>query len=184
MIIRIPCSKKVYNIWATVVIIACFCTNFPGPIIGLAFLLYLFLKNYTNKMKTKQKIQQFEKTGIYPEETIYSIGLALFGKLKKLKPDELKIFKSTYDFLLIDLEENFPFVLDKNYKNTIPLEQIKLAIKYIEGKISFIKQNMPQETSEIFEYQLDIYFIFLTYCYACIYNDVRLLVTDINKILL
>ena len=29
MIISIPCSKKFFNVWCTIIILACFCNKFP-----------------------------------------------------------------------------------------------------------------------------------------------------------
>lgn len=181
MIIGIPCSRKVFNIWATIVIIACFCAKFPGPILGFVFLVYLSLINYLTKIKNETREQNFLKTGQMPSDTVFSIGLALKQKLKNLSIEDKEIFKSQYDFLKIEIKATYPFIFNLQKDTLFTWDEINPAIRHIEKQIAFIKNQIADNNMDILEMQLDVYFTLLIYCYAQIYKDLKIIALDINK---
>lgn len=181
MFISFPCSNKVFNIWVSILIIACFCNNFMCKIIGFILLLFLIFKNLISKQNLQRKVVALEETGFFPVETIFSIALALNEKVKVLKANNnIDSFKSQFDFLLFDIKNRFPEINLKSTE-TLTRENIKPIIKHIEQQIAFIKQQITPENKDILEQQLSAYFLLLVLCYNKIYKDLNNLSNEILK---
>ena len=174
MIISIPCSKKVFNIWYSVLIIAAFCCKFPGPIIGLLALIFFVFMKLIEKSKLKKKEKCLIETGILPVETIGAITLALKETIKQMDLVTFESFKSQYGFFKKTLDNYFPGIFqdsDKEYS----VKEIKPVLQYIENQIAFIKEQITESNKNILNEQLNACFILLVFCYSKFYKDIKII---------
>ncbi len=163
MIVSVPCSKKVFNVWCSILIIAAFCCKFPGPIIGLFALTIFIAAKLFKKIKLKKNVSNLIETGIFPVETIGSITLALQETIKQMDSATFESFKSQYRFFKITLDNYFPGIFqdsDKEYS----VKEIKPVLQYIENQIALIKEQMTESNKDILNEQLNVYFILLVFC--------------------
>ncbi len=181
MFISFPCSRKVFNVWISILIIASFCNKFPGPIIGFLLVMLLVFINLAKKLDLKKRIDTMEETGLFPIETIFSIALALKDKIKILKKDnDIDSFKSIFNSFLYVTENEFT---EFNFKKVeiLSTENVKPIIKYIEHQIASIKQQMTPDNENILEKQLNAYFLLLVLCYNKFYCDLNDITKEIFK---
>lgn len=174
MIISIPCSKKVFNIWCSILIIAAFCCKFPGPIIGLFVLIFFVFMKLIEKFKLKKKEKCLIETGILPVETIGAITLALKETIRQMDLVNFKSFKSQYSFIKMTLLNYFPDTFDDSSKE-YSLEEIRPILQYIENQIAFIKEQMTETNKDVLNEQLNAYFILLVFCYSKFYKDIEII---------
>lgn len=177
MIISIPCSKKIFNVWYSIIIIAAFCCKFPGPLFGLLGLVFFILIKILENIRFREKTNLLLKDGLLPVETVGAISLALNEKIKQMDRKTFTSFKSQYDFFKIALNDYYPNILDND--DMCSIEEIKPVLKYIESQIAFIKKHMTELNKDILNEQLNAYFILLVFCYSKFYKDVKIITKEL-----
>jgi len=183
MIVSIPCSKKVFNIWCSVLIIICFFNKFPGPLLGVIFLVFFILIKLVEHLKFEKKVQQTIKTGILPVETVGAISLALNEKIKQMDSASFKSLKIQYNLFKEIFKNAYPSIFQNNNCNETFIEEVKPTLNYIENQIAFIKKEITDSNKDMLEKQLNAYFILLVFCYSKFYKDVDVLSKELLKLL-
>lgn len=180
MIVNIPCSKKVFNIWCLILIIAAFCCKFPGPIIGCFALTVFIATKLVKKIELKKNVNNLIETGIFPVETVGAITLALQETIKQMDSATFESFKSQYRFFKMTLDNYFPDIFEDSDKE-YSVKEIKPVLQYIENQIAFIKEQMTESNKNILNEQLNAYFILLVFCYSKFYKDVKIISKELFK---
>ena len=179
MIISIPCSKKVFNVWCTIIILACFCNKFPGPIIGIILLIIFAFLQLLRNLKLEKQTYNYIQNGLLPIETVGIIAIALTQNINKMNQVDFEIFKSQYTFFKTNVNNLFPQITN-NKDNQNDVIQV---LDYIGKQISFIKTQITEENNDILENQINAYLALLVSYYRILYKDIDIISFDLfNKL--